>query len=983
MVQADVRQLLLTADLNLSADNLEVVLEAQLGDRRRIDVEVGATVIEVKKDLRVGNVRSEAVEQLKGYVLKREQQFARRYLGVITDGAEWRCYRLHLDQLVEVSATTVDMAKPDVDALLVWLEGVLATVRGIKPTPDEIRLRLGAGSSSHGIGKATLAALYAANTDEPIVKTKRHLWARLLETALGTQFEDSDELFVEHTLLVNSAEVIAHAVVGFQAESLLPASLLTGAKFDESGIHGVVEADFFDWVLGLSGGDAFVRDLARRLGRFDWSAVEHDVLKILYESVIGAETRKKLGEYYTPDWLAEQIVEEVITEPLESRVLDPACGYGTFLFHTVRRYLTAAEAAGMPSAAALHGVTSHVFGMDLHPVAVTLARVTYLLAIGKERLASDERGAIQIPIYLGDSIQWRRKSPSLWSDRELTILADDRRGLIPEELRFPSNLLKDTHRFDELVKELAAKSAARARGSKVPPLTGVFKRLEIPEDERPMITATFHMMCRLHDDGRDHIWDYYIRNLARPEWLARSENRVDLLVGNPPWLAYRYMPEGMQADFREMSEARSLWHGAQVATHQDLSALFVVRVVELYLKAKGRFGFVMPTAVLDRRQYAGFRSGNFDDARAEVRIRFTRPWDLRRLRPHFFPVTAAVVFGSRATKVGSMPSDAVVWTGRLPRRNASWADVRASIKRKVHAPAAAQSEDQSGYGDRFRQGATIVPRMLFMIERKKAGPLGQVSGRASVTSAVSANEKKPWKDLPRLEGIVETEFIRPIHLGETILPYRALTPRPAIISMDMRGPLDSANERFDYYPGFADWWRRAEACWNAHRSSERLTLLGRINFHRGLENQFPIQPQRVVYTTSGMHVAAARIVDRRAVIDHKLYWATVSDLAHAHFLCAILNAAATTTLVRPLMSYSKDERDIHKSIWRLSIPMFDPANDRHAELASLGQQAEKEVAALQIDGETHFAALRRTIRQHLAVSGTGQRIEAIVEELLT
>src|SRR5690606_27388133 len=149
--------------------------------------------------------------------------------------------------------------------------------------------------------------------DEPIVKTKRHLWARLLETALGTQFEDSDELFVEHTLLVNSAEVIAHAVVGFQAESLLPASLLTGAKFDESGIHGVVEADFFDWVLGLSGGDAFVRDLARRLGRFDWSAVEHDVLKILYESVIGAETRKKLGEYYTPDWLAEQIVEEVIT----------------------------------------------------------------------------------------------------------------------------------------------------------------------------------------------------------------------------------------------------------------------------------------------------------------------------------------------------------------------------------------------------------------------------------------------------------------------------------------------------------------------------------------------------------------------------------------------------------------------------------------------------------------------------------------------
>jgi hypothetical protein len=46
-------------------------------------------------------------------------------------------------------------------------------------------------------------------------------------------------------------------------------------------------------------------------------------------------------------------------------------------------------------------------------------------------------------------------------------------------------------------------------------------------------------MCRLHDEGRDHIWGYYIRNLARPMWLSRDKNRVDILIGNPPWLAYR------------------------------------------------------------------------------------------------------------------------------------------------------------------------------------------------------------------------------------------------------------------------------------------------------------------------------------------------------------------------------------------------------------------------------------------------------------
>jgi len=49
-------------------------------------------------------------------------------------------------------------------------------------------------------------------------------------------------------------------------------------------------------------------------------------------------------------------------------------------------------------------------------------------------------------------------------------------------------------------------------------------------------------MCRLHDEGRDYIWGYYVRNLAHLVWLARSENRVDILSGNPPWLAYLHMP---------------------------------------------------------------------------------------------------------------------------------------------------------------------------------------------------------------------------------------------------------------------------------------------------------------------------------------------------------------------------------------------------------------------------------------------------------
>lgn len=60
------------------------------------------------------------------------------------------------------------------------------------------------------------------------------------------------------------------------------------------------------------------RNLGRRIARFDWSAVEHDVLKVLYESVITKNVREKLGEYYTPDWLADRMVYTFIPAPLTS-----------------------------------------------------------------------------------------------------------------------------------------------------------------------------------------------------------------------------------------------------------------------------------------------------------------------------------------------------------------------------------------------------------------------------------------------------------------------------------------------------------------------------------------------------------------------------------------------------------------------------------------------------------------------------------------
>ena len=410
------------------------------------------------------------------------------------------------------------------------------------------------------------------------------------------------------------------------------------------------------------------------------------------------------------------MISKVVVDPLNSRVLDPACGSGTFLFYALRKHISAAEAESYSVREVLDGVTRHVIGMDLHPVAVTLARVTYLLAIGRERLTDPSRGNIQIPVYLGDSIQWREQSVDLWSAGNLVIHTNDGRELFDSDLSFPDATLDDAARFDQLVNELAACSSRRKLGTPAPSLKAVFSRLAIPPQHQRIIETTFKTMCRLHDEGRNHIWGYYVRNLARPLWLSRRGNQVDVLVGNPPWLAFRHMTSDMQDVFRSMSEQRKLWAGAQLASHQDLSALFAVRACELYLRKGGHFAFVLPNAAIDREHYAGFRTGIYGGQGGVLTVAFSPSWDLRRIRPHFFPRAASVVFGAKTEYANQqveeipsptaqgMPEEIEIWTGKLDSINASWMAASKWLTRKPGKVRHVGQLTKSPYAPFFTQG---------------------------------------------------------------------------------------------------------------------------------------------------------------------------------------------------------------------------------------------------------------------------------------
>ena len=145
-----------------------------------------------------------------------------------------------------------------------------------------------------------------------------------------------------------------------------------------------------------------LRRLADSLRVYDLSQIKEDLLKQLYQDLVDPETRHELGEFYTPDWLAELTLEEIGYRPGQS-LMDPSCGAGTFLFLAIRR-LAAHGLTGWPL---VDFALENVVGMDVHPLAVTISRTNYLLAISPHMQGSQRGGDVRlspIPVYLADTL---------------------------------------------------------------------------------------------------------------------------------------------------------------------------------------------------------------------------------------------------------------------------------------------------------------------------------------------------------------------------------------------------------------------------------------------------------------------------------------------------------------------------------------------------------------------------------------------------
>ena len=123
-------------------------------------------------------------------------------------------------------------------------------------------------------------------------------------------------------------------------------NLEQGGIWSQVGITNFLEGDLFSWYLASwdERMAEVVWDIARSLDDYDPTTLSvdpdesRDLLKRLYQHLFPKAVRHDLGEYYTPDWLAEHTLDKVGYDGHpERRLLDPACGSGTFLVLAINR----------------------------------------------------------------------------------------------------------------------------------------------------------------------------------------------------------------------------------------------------------------------------------------------------------------------------------------------------------------------------------------------------------------------------------------------------------------------------------------------------------------------------------------------------------------------------------------------------------------------------------------------------------------------
>ncbi len=677
-------------------DTGKVVLEKRVFTGL-VDALLGNLVFEFKSNLR--RELRDAEEEIKRYITSLHSKSpSATYTGVATDGLLFRIYHpryspdgAQVQELEPLTELNLE-AEPSPEEVRFKLRTLLShfSTSRVPATAQNIVAGLGPGSASFRTAQITLSQLVRATKEHPAVSVRFNEWKRYLATVYGDEIGD-EGLYIKHTYLAILARLVAffrlEASASLFARSEMEGVIRGSYFMERAALPNFIEEDFFTWFLSPAvheEGLALVDRLRNTLGIYDFSSVTEDVLKGLYELLVDPETRHDLGEYYTPDWLAEYMLSQELRleeDPYRS-VLDPACGSGTFLFIAVRLMRRALEKQGMEGYQILEHILSNVVGMDVHPLAVMITRTNYLLALGD--LLQGPRDEVSIPVYLADAMRLPESIKAIAGSPEEGSYAIPT-GEPGVALQLPESLVLNPRGLYDAVTRMGSQYLEAIRRARTPEqldrAANAFyylltaretrrKPFSLSKQSAEVMVDTYKTLARLYLEGKDSVWFFILRNAPAPLFL--SHRSFDLVVGNPPWLSLRYVRSPRYARWvrsQILDEYNLLERDKpHLFTQMEMATLFFARAADLYLKNGGTLAFVMPRSVMVARQHARFTGFFFKGGSLLVKLR--RILDLERVKP-LFNVPACVLIAEKGSTT-SYPVEGLEFSGDLTVKNLPW-----------------------------------------------------------------------------------------------------------------------------------------------------------------------------------------------------------------------------------------------------------------------------------------------------------------------